>query len=120
MARTHEKYTATNGIIHVIDAVMLPANLEEILEDCIPPMGSFEPSEHPTSPPSERDGDAFIKTPPQIVPLMEEVGLSTIASLIKKAKLDVTLSIDGADWSVFAPTDEAFAALGDDLVDCIT
>merc|ERR1711971_268042 len=94
-------------------------NLEEVLEDCIPPM-SFEPSEHPTSPPSERDGDMVIETPPQVVDLMEEIGLSTIASLIRQVRLDGTLSIDGADWAILAPTDDAFASLGENLLTCIS
>lgn len=71
---------ASNGIIHVIDAVLLPPS-EDIVEKAL----SFNPDE-----------------------------FNTLVSAVVQADLVSTLKSDGP-FTVFAPTDAAFAALGIDL-----
>ena len=74
---------ATNGVVHMIDAVLVPAALEDLLM-------SVPTSNIPT----------LISSNPQ---------LSTLMSLLGKAKLIGTLS--SGQWTVFAPTNDAFAKL---------
>jgi len=71
---------ATNGVIHVIDEVLMPPS-EDIVEKAI----SFNPDE-----------------------------FNTLVSAVVQADLVNTLKSDGP-FTVFAPTDAAFAALGVDL-----
>ncbi len=71
---------ATNGIIHVIDEVLMPPS-EDIVEKAI----SFTPDE-----------------------------FNTLVSAVVQADLVSTLKSEGP-FTVFAPTDAAFAALGVDL-----
>jgi len=71
---------ATNGIIHVIDEVLLPPS-EDIVEKAL----SFNPEE-----------------------------FNTLVSAVVQADLVSTLKSEGP-FTVFAPTDAAFAALGVDL-----
>ena len=71
---------ATNGVIHVIDEVLLPPS-EDIVEKAL----SFNPDE-----------------------------FNTLVSAVVQADLVSTLQSEGP-FTVFAPTDAAFAALGVDL-----
>jgi len=71
---------ATNGVIHVIDEVLMPPS-EDIVEKAI----SFTPDE-----------------------------FNTLVSAVVQADLVSTLKSDGP-FTVFAPTDAAFTALGVDL-----
>jgi len=88
-AVTNPDIQATNGVIHLIDSVLLP---EVDLVD----LGILN-------------------------------GLSTLVDLVRSAGLETTLRGDngGAGYTVFAPTEAAFAALpavptGQDLVDVLT
>ncbi len=74
---------ATNGVIHVIDAVILPEELDNIVNTAVA-AGSF----------------------------------TTLASALEAAGLVDTLANDGP-FTVFAPTDEAFAALPEGTVESL-
>lgn len=76
---------ASNGIIHAIDAVILPP---------------VEP-DMPTS---------------NIVETAVAAGFTTLADLLVATGLDMTLSNVDEQFTVFAPTNEAFAALGENIL----
>ena len=78
---------ATNGIIHVIDAVLLPASEEEAT-----PTGSIV--------------DIALADPQ----------FSTLVTALEAADLVTTLADETAVFTVFAPTDDAFAALGEETI----
>ena len=78
---------ATNGIIHVIDAVLLPQSKAGIAA-------------------SRTIGDIASADP----------RLSTLATVLEAAGLVLTLADETATFTVFAPTDAAFAALGEDTI----
>jgi len=78
---------ATNGIIHVIDAVLLPESKAGIAA-------------------SRTIGDIASADP----------RLSTLATVLEAAGLVLTLADETATFTVFAPTDAAFAALGEDTI----
>ena len=53
-----------------------------------------------------------------IYPLAEEAGFTTLVAAVKAAGLDETLT-DGGPFTVFAPTDEAFAKLPEGTVESL-
>lgn len=95
---------ASNGIVHVIDAVLLPASLG---------LGAEEEA------PAE-EAPAAVETPAPVVvtnPLIPEIlsggslgSFGTLLAAAQAAGLVETLSSDGP-FTIFAPTDAAFAAL---------
>jgi len=76
---------ASNGVIHVIDAVLIPTTIGE-------PEGSIV--------------DLALASP----------DLTTLVTALQAADLVGALADEDALFTVFAPTDEAFAALGDDAI----
>src|SRR5690606_27132762 len=77
---------ADNGIIHIIDAVL------------IPPAAKGEPTEN-------------------IVETAVNAGsFSTLVTALQAAGLDATLADEDATFTVFAPTDAAFAVLGEENI----
>ena len=76
---------ASNGVIHVIDAVLTPTAIGE-------PEGSIV--------------DLALASP----------DLTTLVTALQAADLVGTLADEDALFTVFAPTDEAFAALGEDSI----
>ena len=78
---------ASNGIIHVIDAVLIP--------------------------PSDEG-------PGTIVDVAVEAGsFTTLVAALQATGLDEVLADDTAEFTVFAPTDDAFALLGDDTINAL-
>ena len=76
---------ASNGVIHVIDAVLTPTTIAE-------PEGSIV--------------DLALASP----------DLTTLVTALQAADLIGALADEDALFTVFAPTDDAFAALGDDAI----
>ena len=76
---------ASNGVIHVIDMVLVPTVLAE-------PEGSIV--------------DLAVASP----------DLTTLVTALQAADLVSTLADEDALFTVFAPTDDAFAALGDEAI----
>lgn len=80
---------ATNGVIHVIDAVIV--------------------------------GDLELPAPPMsVVDVARDNGnFDTLVAALEATGLDATLDDPEASFTVFAPTDDAFAALGQDTIDAL-
>ncbi len=76
---------ATNGVIHVIDAVLTPPGAEVVgsIVDVAVAAGNF----------------------------------STLVAALQATGLDATLADESAQFTVFAPTDDAFAKLGQETID---
>jgi uncharacterized surface protein with fasciclin (FAS1) repeats len=90
----------SNGVIHVIDAVILPPSMAA---------GSEE----------QMMDDASMEETPDIVDIAVSDGrFTTLVSALQRANLVDTLKGDGP-FTVFAPTDEAFAALPDGTLDSL-
>ena len=85
---------ATNGIIHVIDAVLTPP---------AEPTTSPEP---PTSPEPTSSGKNIVET------AIEARSFQSLVNLLTLAGLDSVLADETRTFTVFAPTNEAFKALG--------
>ncbi len=91
---------ASNGIIHVIDAVLLP------------PHDGAEMTDEMTD---EMSGEMSEESLGSIVDVAVEVGsFTTLVAALQAAELDGTLADDGP-FTVFAPTDDAFVAALDAL-----
>ncbi len=89
--------TASNGIIHVIDAVLLPPSPE--------PEPADEPEPEPEAAPEPEPEE-----PGTIVDVAVESGqFPTLIAAVQAAGLVDTLSGEGP-FTVFAPTEDAFAA----------
>ncbi len=81
---------ADNGIIHVIDAVLIP--------------------------PKDK-GDDVTKN---IVETAIDAGsFTTLVAALQAADLDATLADETASFTVFAPTDDAFAAIGQETIELL-
>ncbi len=93
---------ARNGVVHLIDAVMLPPNLEL-------PGSEGSPDGGP-------DGGA--PTANLVETAIAAGGFETLVAAAEAAGLTETLSGDGP-FTVFAPTDAAFAALPDGVLDAL-
>jgi uncharacterized surface protein with fasciclin (FAS1) repeats len=83
---------ASNGVIHIIDGVLLPSG--------VPPVPGPPPPAPPAPPPAPTIAEIAAATP----------DLSTLVTALKAGDLVDTLSGPGP-FSVFAPTNNAFAAL---------
>ena len=81
---------ATNGIIHVIDMVLLPES-----EEAAEPTGTI--------------ADIALADPQ----------FSTLVTALEAADLVSTLADETAVFTVFAPTDDAFAALGEETINSL-
>jgi transforming growth factor-beta-induced protein len=85
---------ASNGVIHVIDAVLLPPSMTAASEE-----------------------DAMMEDTPDIVDIAVNDGrFSTLVTALQAAELVDTLKGEGP-FTVFAPTDDAFAALPEGTLD---
>ncbi|CAB9523968.1 beta-induced protein ig-h3 [Seminavis robusta] len=89
---------ANNGVVHVIDAVIVP-----------PPVPAPVPAPAPADEPTETIVDLAVATP----------DLSTLVELVTLAGLADVLAT-GGPFTVFAPTNDAFAALDDATVTALT
>lgn len=85
---------ASNGVIHVIDAVLSP------------------PAPQPEEPVTEPVTGTILE-------VAEEAGFTTLVAAVKVAGLDGALGHPGDLYTVFAPTDEAFAALGSETIEAL-
>ena len=91
---------ASNGIIHVIDAVILPPSVAEALAAADDAMDEEE---------SMNEAEDIIAT------ATEAGAFTTLLTAIEAAGLTDTLMGDGP-FTVFAPTDEAFAAVDEETL----
>ena len=108
---------ASNGVIHVIDTVLLPPAeeaAEEMAEEAAPPPSPPEPEAEPEEPaPAEEMADDAAEEPEApgtIVDVAVESGaFPTLVAAVQAAGLVDVLSGDGP-FTVFSPTEDAFAA----------
>ena len=109
--------TASNGVIHVIDAVLLPPDVDPsaLTSDDMSDMDeSMDESE-------STDGEDMAEATDQgtIVDVAVEAGeFQTLVAAVDAAGLVETLSGEGP-FTVFAPNDEAFAALDPALIEVL-
>jgi len=91
---------ATNGIIHVIDAVLTPSG---------------------DAPTDDGDDGGTDETPTSnlVETAIGAGSFTTLVAALQATGLDATLADGEATFTVFAPTDEAFAALGQDTIDAL-
>ena len=100
---------ASNGVIHVIDAVLIPAADGAAGEAMGDDMSSEDMS----------DGDMAAEAMGTIVDVAISAGtFETLLTAAEAAGLAETLQSDGP-FTVFAPTDEAFAALPEGTVESL-
>jgi uncharacterized surface protein with fasciclin (FAS1) repeats len=92
---------ASNGIVHVIDGVILPTAVTAAMT---PP----EPTEAPPEPTEAPSGQAAVR-PSISETLATDERFSTLASLVEAAGLTETLN-SGGPFTVLAPTNEAVDA----------
>jgi transforming growth factor-beta-induced protein len=91
---------ASNGIIHVIDAVILPPSMTEAADD-------------------EEMTEEDMTNVSSIAEIAAEDGrFTTLVAAVEAAGLAETLSGEG-EFTVFAPTDDAFAALPEGTVESL-
>ncbi len=90
---------AANGVIHVIDAVLTP------------PAAGDSDEQAPTT-----GGDTAAGT---ILDVAQAAGFSTLVAAVQATGLDGALGHPGDTYTVFAPTDAAFAALGQETINTL-
>lgn len=88
----------SNGIIHVIDTVLLPPAMQQPEEPVQPEVPAASGT---------------------ILDVAESAGFTTLVAAVKAAGLDGALDHPGDLYTVFAPTDDAFAALGSDTINAL-
>ena len=104
---------ASNGVIHVIDSVLVPPSIDATALLVADAMSDEAPAD--TEAPADEEA-AEVGT---IVDVAVENGsFTTLVAALTAADLVETLSGPGP-FTVFAPTDDAFAALPDGLVDAL-
>jgi transforming growth factor-beta-induced protein len=92
---------ASNGVIHVVDAVILPSAGDEMAKE------------------DEKKDDHMAAESKSIVDIAVEDGrFNTLVTAVTEAGLAETLQSEGP-FTVFAPTDDAFAALPEGTVEAL-
>lgn len=112
----------SNGVIHVIDTVMLPAAEDEAMSDDMGDQAMADDmSEDAMADASDNPmvgGAAMFAQKNIIENAVNSPIHTTLVAAVKQAGLVETLSGEGP-FTVFAPTDEAFAALPDGTVETL-
>jgi uncharacterized surface protein with fasciclin (FAS1) repeats len=113
---------AKNGVIHVIDAVLVPEAIAAALAaSAAEAPAAEEPAAEEvaeeSAPVEEAAPEAEVAAPAEELPTIAEIAagnenFSTLVSLLDQAGLVSTFAQPGK-YTVFAPTNDAFAALGD-------
>jgi uncharacterized surface protein with fasciclin (FAS1) repeats len=97
---------ACNGVVHVVDQVLLPKLNKIPFASCVEPPAPVEPVQ-----PAAPDGSCL--TIASIA--CEDPNFSVLCSLVKGNDLAEALS--SGNWTVFAPTDEAFGKIAEVTAD---
>jgi len=111
---------ASNGIIHVIDAVILPGAEEVGDNTSIDAINAAYKTSAVYASSRESDSDSKRANAGRmpIYALANKSGLKTLAAAIEAVGLQRTLNVDGP-FTVFAPTEEAFAALPEGTLEAL-
>lgn len=102
---TQADVRASNGIIHVIDAVLLP------------PADTAE--SEPATNPAEEETTPEVPVGTILDIAQSNPDFSTLVAAVNAAGLAGALGHPGDTYTVFAPTNAAFAALGQDTIDAL-
>merc|ERR1711865_1057570 len=117
---------ASNGVIHIVDAVLVPPRIDvgAFLQTCGRDTGTGSSSLVP--PPNQNNNDASsaadtVKRSDKDIPSVasENGSFTTLVAALSATDLVGALSEPNGPFTVFAPTDDAFAALPDGLVTCL-
>jgi transforming growth factor-beta-induced protein len=112
----------SNGVIHVIDAVLVPAAEEEMAEgaDATPTPAAEEEAEAEATPTpaAEEEAEGGMAEMNIVETAINAGAFTTLVAAVDAAGLVETLSGEGP-FTVFAPTDDAFAALPDGTIDSL-
>jgi len=101
---------ASNGVIHVIDSVLLPPNLTIAPAAAPAAPAATTPAPEPAAPAAAAPADTMAGTAVDAV--LANPDFSTLATALQVAGLVDTLKGAGP-FTIFAPTNEAFAKLGE-------
>ncbi len=111
--------SATNGIIHVIDAVMVPGQ-SNTNPDTGNTGGESEGTPDGMTGGDTNQGGGNDHNLSNLVDTAVAAGsFNTLAAALAATGLDTVLADDTQTYTVFAPTDAAFAALGQDTIDAL-
>ena len=108
---------AKNGVIHAINRVLLPAavtSMMDMTDTTTTETASTADTTTTTDRPTANDGNTTISTSSQtIAEIAAEAGnFTTLLGALEATGWAETFAMPG-NYTVFAPTDDAFAALGD-------
>lgn len=111
----------SNGVIHVIDAVILPPSLlaaaeEEVVAAEATPAPAEEAAPEATPAPAEEAGEAAAPTADIVDTAVAAGSFNTLVAAVQAAGLVEALKGDGP-FTVFAPTDDAFAKIPQETID---
>ena len=113
----------TNGIIHIIDGMLDQSAFGELASITAPPAAAAAPVAEPTvAAPAAAPASAAPTSVSRGADLVDTAvaagNFNTLVTAIKAAELDEILRT-GESFTIFAPTDEAFAALQEGKVDSL-
>jgi len=121
---------ASNGVIHILDAVLVPPRIDvgAFLQTCGRGNGNVNGngSSQSVQPPSQNnnneassadDANRSDKDIPGVA--IENGSFTTLVAALSATDLVSALSLPAGPFTVFAPTDEAFDALPNGLVECL-
>lgn len=110
----------SNGVIHVIDAVILPPSLlaaaEEVVAAEATPAPAEEAAPEATPAPVEEAVEAAAPTADIVDTAVAAGSFNTLVAAVQAAGLVDALKGDGP-FTVFAPTDDAFAKIPQETID---
>ncbi len=104
-------YLASNGVVHVIDSVMIPPAVQALLPSAAPTEApTAEPTVEPT-PEATPEVAGVPEARPDILSVLDSDGrFTTLLAAIAASPTVTDLLTNGGPFTLLAPTDDAFAA----------
>mmetsp|Transcript_12504 Transcript_12504/g.14025 ORF Transcript_12504/g.14025 Transcript_12504/m.14025 type:complete len:750 (-) Transcript_12504:62-2311(-) len=119
---------ASNGVIHILDAVLVPPRIDvgAFLQTCSV-TGNGSSSSPSVPPPSQNNDEASVAAADDVQRSVKDIpgvasengSFTTLVAALSATDLVGALSEPNGPFTVFAPTDDAFEALPNGLVDCL-
>merc|ERR1711865_1146467 len=118
---------ASNGVIHIVDAVLVPPRLDvdAFLQTCGRDTGTgssslVPPPNHNNNNNNASDADDVKRSDKDIPGVASENGsFTTLVAALSATDLVGALSSPAGPYTVFAPSDDAFDALPNGFVECL-